>query len=62
MVEPVGYAQAMQLMMQFQRSKEAQLVFPAQVIVQLFAMMGQGEKMASCGRVANLDFPASYDD
>ena len=45
MVEPVGYAQAMQLMMQFQRSKEAQLVFPAQVIVQLFAMMGQGEKM-----------------
>ena len=45
MVEPVGYAQAMQLMMQFQRSKEAQLVFPAQVIVQLFAMMGQGEEM-----------------
>ncbi len=45
MVEPVGYGQAMQLMMQYQRSKDAQLVFPAQVIVKLFAMMGQGEKM-----------------
>lgn len=45
MVEPVGYGQAMQLMMQYQHAKEAQLVFPAQVIVKLFAMMGQGEKM-----------------
>lgn len=45
MVEPVGYAHAMQLLAQYQKHKENQLVFPAQVIVQLLAMMGQGEKM-----------------
>lgn len=45
MVQPVGYGQAFKLALQYQSSKEAQLVFPAQVIVRLFSMMGQGEKI-----------------
>lgn len=45
LLQPSGYAQAMRLAMQFQRSPEAQLLFPAQVIISLFSMMGQGETM-----------------
>jgi putative ABC transport system permease protein len=43
LVKPKGYADAMRLYQQFQSEPRAQLVFPAQVIVQLFALMGQGE-------------------
>lgn len=45
MVEPVGYAQAYTLAAQYQNRHDVQLVFPAQVIVQLFNMMGRGEKL-----------------
>ncbi|MGI6263469.1 MAG: ABC transporter permease [Succiniclasticum sp.] len=45
LVEPVGYSQAYQLAAQYQRRKDAMLVFPAQSIVQLFNLMGRGEKM-----------------
>lgn len=45
MVEPVGYAQAYTLASLYQNRHDAQLVFPAQVIVQLFNMMGRGEKL-----------------
>lgn len=46
MVQPVGYGQAFKLAQQYQTSSpNAQLVFPAQTIVRLFAAMGQGEKL-----------------
>ncbi|MDY6083918.1 MAG: FtsX-like permease family protein [Dialister sp.] len=44
-VEPVGYSEAYQLASQYQSRKDAMLVFPAQSIVQLFNLMGRGEKM-----------------
>lgn len=45
MVKPKGYSEAMRLYQQFQREPGGQLVFPAQIIVQLFAIMGQGEQI-----------------
>ncbi len=45
LVKPRGYGEAMRLYQQFQSESRAQLVFPAQVIVQFFAMMGQGEQV-----------------
>jgi putative ABC transport system permease protein len=45
LVKPRGYGDAMRLYQQFQSESRAQLVFPAQVIVQFFAMMGQGEQV-----------------
>ena len=45
LVKPKGYSEAMRLYQQFQREPGSQMVFPAQVIVQLFAMLGQGERM-----------------
>jgi putative ABC transport system permease protein len=45
LVEPVGYSQAYQLAAQYQRRKDAMFVFPAQSVVQLFNLMGRGEKM-----------------
>lgn len=45
LVKPKGYSEAMRLHQQFQRESGAQIVFPAQVIVQLFAVLGQGEQM-----------------
>ncbi|TCL76940.1 putative ABC transport system permease protein [Hydrogenispora ethanolica] len=45
LVKPRGYADAMRLYQQFQSEPRAQLVFPAQVIVQFFALMGQGEQV-----------------
>lgn len=45
MVKPKGYGEAMRLYQQFQGKPEAQIVFPSQVIVQLFAILGQGEQM-----------------
>lgn len=45
MVKPKGYSEAMRLYQQFQREPGGQLIFPAQVIVRLFAIMGQGEQV-----------------
>lgn len=45
LIQPQGYGQALKLAMEFQGRNDAQLVFPAQVIIQLFSLMGQGEKM-----------------
>ncbi|CUH97814.1 putative membrane protein [Propionispora sp. 2/2-37] len=45
MVKPKGYSEAMRLYQQFQHQPGAQMVFPAQVIVQLFAVLGQGEQV-----------------
>ncbi|MDU5914896.1 MAG: ABC transporter permease [Negativicoccus succinicivorans] len=45
LIQPQGYGQALKLAMEFQQRNDAQLVFPAQVIIQLFSLMGQGEKM-----------------
>lgn len=45
MVEPVGYGQAYTLASLYTKQKDAQLVFPAQVITQLFNLMGRGEKL-----------------
>ncbi|SMC74804.1 ABC transporter permease [Sporomusa malonica] len=44
LIKPKGYSEAMRLYQQFQREPAAQIVFPAQVIVQLFAILGQGEQ------------------
>ncbi|MDF2570296.1 MAG: MacB-like periplasmic core domain containing protein, partial [Sporomusa sp.] len=45
LVKPKGYSEAMRLYQQFQREQATQIVFPAQVIVQLFAVLGQGEQV-----------------
>ncbi len=45
LVKPKGYADAMRLYQQYQTETRAQLIFPAQVIVQFFAIMGQGEQV-----------------
>lgn len=45
MIKPKGYSEAMRLYQKFQRQTEAQMVFPAQVIVRLFAAFGQGEQV-----------------
>lgn len=45
LVKPKGYSEAMRLYQQFQREPGAQLIFPAQVVVRLFAILGQGEQV-----------------
>lgn len=45
MVKPKGYSEAMQLYQKFQKEERAQMIFPAQVIVQLFSMLGQGQEV-----------------
>lgn len=45
MIEPVGFGQAYTLASLYTHRKDAQLVFPAQVITQLFNLMGRGEKL-----------------
>jgi putative ABC transport system permease protein len=45
LVKPKGYSEAMRLYQQFQQEGGAQMIFPAQVIVQLFSILGQGEQM-----------------
>lgn len=44
-VKPKGYAEALRLYQELQQSPQLQIVFPAQVIVRLFQMLGQGEKV-----------------
>jgi putative ABC transport system permease protein len=43
LVKPNGYGEAMRLYQQYQNELTAQMVFPAQVIVKLFSILGQGE-------------------
>ena len=49
MIEPVSYATAYQLALEYRQGSKAhgnaQLVFPSQVVVQLFSVMGQGLKI-----------------
>lgn len=45
LVKPKGYAEAMKLYQDFYKDKNVQLIFPAQVVVQLFAALGEGEKI-----------------
>ncbi len=45
LVKPRGYSEALQLYQQFQSRQDAQLIFPAQTILQFFSLMGQGEKV-----------------
>lgn len=45
LVKPKGYSEAMRLYQAFQKDPRAQLVFPAQVVVRLFAALGEGEKI-----------------
>lgn len=45
LVKPKGYAEAMQLYQQFQKKHDAQLIFPSQVVVKLFAILGEGQKI-----------------
>lgn len=45
LVKPKGYSEAMRLYQQFQQEQAGQLVFPAQVIVRLLTLMGQGEQV-----------------
>ena len=45
LVKPRGYSEALQLYQQFQARQDAQLIFPAQTILQFFSLLGQGEKV-----------------
>lgn len=45
LVKPKGYGEAMKLYQQFYKDNRAQLIFPAQVVVRLFAALGEGEKI-----------------
>lgn len=45
LVKPKGYSEAMRLYQQFQQEPDGQLVFPAQVIIRLLTLMGQGEQV-----------------
>ncbi len=45
LVRPKGYVDAMRLYQQFQGEQRAQLIFPAQIIIGFFALMGQGEQV-----------------
>ncbi|MDO5667758.1 MAG: ABC transporter permease [Alcaligenaceae bacterium] len=44
-VRPAGYGEAMRLAQEYQGSHDAQLIFPAQAVVKLFSMMGQGQQL-----------------
>lgn len=41
LVVPKGYKEAMQLLAEYQKKKDVQLVFPSQSIISLYAMVGQ---------------------
>lgn len=45
LVKPKGYAEAYALYKKFQTRGDAQLIFPSQVVIRLFAMLGEGEKV-----------------
>ncbi|WP_296956641.1 ABC transporter permease [uncultured Dialister sp.] len=41
LVVPKGYKEAMQLLSEYQRNKDVQMVFPSQSVISLYAMVGQ---------------------
>lgn len=45
LIKPSGYAQALALLAQYRNSKEMQVVFPSQIIIELFSVMGDAEKV-----------------
>ena len=45
LVKPKGYAEALSLYTQYKNNQNVQLIFPAQTIINLFAMLGEGEKV-----------------
>lgn len=45
LVKPQGYSEALRLYQQFQKDSRAQIVFPSQVVVQLFSALGEAEKV-----------------
>ncbi|EGO62529.1 hypothetical protein ALO_17731 [Acetonema longum DSM 6540] len=47
LVKPQGYGEALRLYQQFQKDSRAQIVFPSQVVVQLFSALGEAEKVLS---------------
>ncbi len=55
LIKPAGYAQALAVLSQYRNSKEMQVVFPSQIIIELFAVMGDAEKLLqiiSCGVIS----------
>lgn len=44
-IRPQGYAEALQLAALYSKDREAQLIFPSQTIIELFAVMGNAEKL-----------------
>lgn len=47
LVKPQGYGEALRLYQQFQKDSQAQIIFPSQVVVQLFSALGEAEKVLS---------------
>ena len=45
LIKPSGYAQALALLSQYRNNKEMQVVFPSQIIIELFSVMGDAEKV-----------------
>ena len=44
-IKPAGYAQALAVLSQYRNNKEMQVVFPSQIIIELFSVMGDAEKV-----------------
>lgn len=44
-IQPSGYAEAMQLALQYNKDERVQIVFPAKIIVRIFSIMGNVEQM-----------------
>lgn len=44
-IQPSGYAEAMQLALRYSKDERVQIVFPAKIIVRIFSIMGNVEQM-----------------
>ncbi len=45
LVKPAGYAQALALLAQYRNDRDMQMVFPSQIVIELFSVMGDAEKV-----------------
>lgn len=45
LIRPTGYAAAMQLAASYSKDRDVQLVFPAKTVIELFAVLGDAEKL-----------------
>ncbi len=45
LVKPAGYAQALALLSQYRNDRDMQMVFPSQIVIELFSVMGDAEKV-----------------